>query len=463
MSEDINSYKVTRTQKDTKAMLEFGGRTNHSVGEVIEQLGYSSSKLSKLASKHGINTEDIKELMENQMEVVKEHSYKIGNHEEVDSLKHILMGASLTDENVVKVMSNTMTDINHQTMDSLSYVTNIVSLSSDENKNRLATHIDSLQIGDPESDLDAKLQSNNETFMRQTAKNQDDLDINIASKEDEQITNKKMGTLKNFQEKHEPTTDLHAAERANIEPPLLAMFDERNIGKETQEDTNINDISPPDRTEKTLGVFQEKNDELPIINLPTVTAPEDGKTNPQAISSKTQPPKKIDTDTISAQPWAGDIGFWAGFNGGEEQERVATQQRNIKAAGYDIGDSGFDGKKGHDTDKAIKHIQRDYGVTDNGIINEETSRIISSAAESARALTFSPDRALAFKTLERPVFPLKAEKYQVEKLNISEILSKIENQKITAYSPNADDLEVGSIPTPNLPNEIKPPEVNMKQ
>lgn len=64
---------------------------------------------------------------------------------------------------------------------------------------------------------------------------------------------------------------------------------------------------------------------------------------------------------------------------GSSGEYVRLAQEELAKRGYDIGPSGADGKFGKNTEAAVKQFQRDWGLTEDGIIGGATWRMLLSS------------------------------------------------------------------------------------
>lgn len=64
---------------------------------------------------------------------------------------------------------------------------------------------------------------------------------------------------------------------------------------------------------------------------------------------------------------------------GSSGEYVRLCQEELAKRGYDIGPSGADGKFGKNTEAAVKQFQRDWGLTEDGIVGGATWRTLLSS------------------------------------------------------------------------------------
>lgn len=69
---------------------------------------------------------------------------------------------------------------------------------------------------------------------------------------------------------------------------------------------------------------------------------------------------------------------------GSKGDAVKELQQNLLKLGYDLGKWGADGDFGNATYEAVKKLQKDYGLKDDGIVGKQTYALIDSLLEEHR-------------------------------------------------------------------------------
>jgi peptidoglycan hydrolase-like protein with peptidoglycan-binding domain len=68
----------------------------------------------------------------------------------------------------------------------------------------------------------------------------------------------------------------------------------------------------------------------------------------------------------------------------EPSADVKALQQVLDALGYDLGESGIDGRYGSDTEKAIRKLQKRYGLKVDGVAGPRTMRLLKRLGEQAK-------------------------------------------------------------------------------
>lgn len=83
------------------------------------------------------------------------------------------------------------------------------------------------------------------------------------------------------------------------------------------------------------------------------------------------------------------------FKKNDKGSAVRTLQQDLIKAGYSVGKSGADGVFGPATENAVRVLQKDYKLSEDGIVGVETRAALSKALEKKKKQPKPPDSAVA--------------------------------------------------------------------
>ena len=94
---------------------------------------------------------------------------------------------------------------------------------------------------------------------------------------------------------------------------------------------------------------------------------------PACVDAEVPDPEPVDPDSKYPTLRQGSTGKY-----------VQLAQKLLKERGYNIGTSGADGKFGPATVKAVKAFQKDWGLTQDGVIGKQTWKMLESTPEKEK-------------------------------------------------------------------------------